>query len=134
MSSWRRAPPPPQQAFGDSLNDDLNTAEALAAVFEYVRDANSAMDAGEFRAGNVAAALDFLARFDSIFDVLKPTAQDQRHCRCRSGGADRGTHRRQESHAISPAPTRFANSFWSRASSWKTPRAACAGRGNKPKY
>ena len=65
-----------ERAFVDSLNDDLNTAEALAAVFEYVRAANSAMDSGEFRAGNVAAALAFLARFDSIFDVLKPTAQD----------------------------------------------------------
>ena len=64
------------QAFADSLNDDLNTAEALAAVFEYVRDANSAMDSGEFRQGNVAAALAFLERFDSIFDVLKPTAQE----------------------------------------------------------
>jgi cysteinyl-tRNA synthetase len=63
------------QAFRDSLNDDLNTAEALAAVFEYVRDANSAMDSGQFRSGNTAPALDFLARFDSIFDVLKPTAQ-----------------------------------------------------------
>jgi cysteinyl-tRNA synthetase len=63
------------QAFGESLNDDLNTAEALAAVFEFVRDTNSAMDAGEFRAGNVAGALEFLARFDSIFDVLKPTAK-----------------------------------------------------------
>jgi cysteinyl-tRNA synthetase len=61
------------QAFTDSLNDDLNTAEALAAVFEYVRDANSAMDSGEFRAGNAAAALQFLARFDSIFDVLNST-------------------------------------------------------------
>ena len=64
-----------QQAFFDSLNDDLNTAEALAAVFEYIRDTNSAMDSGEFRAGNAAAALAFLAQFDSIFDVLKPTAQ-----------------------------------------------------------
>src|ERR1041384_680421 len=27
-----------RDAFRDSLNDDLNTAEALAAVFEYVRD------------------------------------------------------------------------------------------------
>jgi cysteinyl-tRNA synthetase len=61
------------QAFSDSLDDDLNTAEALAAVFEYVRDANSAMDSGEFRAGNAAAALQFLGRFDSIFDVLRPT-------------------------------------------------------------
>jgi cysteinyl-tRNA synthetase len=65
-----------ERAFADSLNDDLNTAEALAAVFEYVRDANSAMDSGEFRAGNAAAALALLTRFDSIFDVLKPTAQE----------------------------------------------------------
>ena len=34
------------------------------------------MDSGEFRAGNAAAALAFLARFDSIFDVLRPAAQD----------------------------------------------------------
>ena len=65
-----------ERAFGDSLNDDLNTAEALAAAFEYVRDANSAMDSREFRAGNAPSALAFLTRFDSIFDVLKPTAQD----------------------------------------------------------
>jgi cysteinyl-tRNA synthetase len=58
------------QAFRDGLNDDLNTAEALASVFEYVRDLNSAMDAGEFRAGNVAPALAFLGLFDSVFDVL----------------------------------------------------------------
>ncbi len=63
------------KVFSDSLDDDLNTAEALAAVFEFVRDANSAMDSGEFRSGNTAAALEFLARFDSIFDVLAPTAR-----------------------------------------------------------
>jgi cysteinyl-tRNA synthetase len=63
------------RAFSDGLNDDLNTAEALAAVFEYVRDANSAMDAGEFRAGNSAGALGFLASFDAIFDVLRPARQ-----------------------------------------------------------
>ena len=60
-------------AFELALDDDLNTAEALAAAFEYIRDVNTAMDAGEFLAGNTAAALDFLARFDSVFDVLKPT-------------------------------------------------------------
>ena len=64
-----------QQAFTDGLNDDLNTAEALAAIYEYVRFANSAMNSGEFLAGNVPAALALLASFDSIFDVLRPTAQ-----------------------------------------------------------
>ncbi len=62
-------------AFRDSLNEDLNTAEALGAIFEYVREANTAMDSGGFRAGNVPAALDLLRRFDSIFDVLAPTVQ-----------------------------------------------------------
>ena len=38
-----------------------------------MRDANTAMDAGEFRAGNTAPALDLLDRFDRIFAVLEPT-------------------------------------------------------------
>jgi cysteinyl-tRNA synthetase len=61
-----------QRKFEESLDDDLNTAEGLAAAFEFVRDANTAMDAGEFRSADVAPALDFLVRFDSVFDVLKP--------------------------------------------------------------
>jgi cysteinyl-tRNA synthetase len=62
-------------AFDEALDDDLNAAEALAAAFEYVRDTNTAMDSGEFRAGNAAAAQDFLTRFDCIFDVLKPSTR-----------------------------------------------------------
>jgi cysteinyl-tRNA synthetase len=63
------------RAFDEALDDDLNTAEALGAVFEFVRDSNTAMDGGEFLAGNASAALAFLARFDSVFDVLKPSAR-----------------------------------------------------------
>ena len=33
------------------------------------------MDNGEFKAGNVAGALAFLKRFDSVFDVLLPSQQ-----------------------------------------------------------
>ena len=60
--------------FRASLDDDINTAEALGAVFEFVREANIALDAGEFRAGNVASARGLLDQFDSFFDVLKPAA------------------------------------------------------------
>jgi cysteinyl-tRNA synthetase len=62
------------EGFASAMDDDLNTAEALAAIFEYVRDANSAMDAGEFCRGNVGFALDLLNRYDAVFDVLKPSA------------------------------------------------------------
>ena len=62
--------------FDASLDDDLNTAEALAAIFEFVRETNILMDSGAFPAGNVAAVQDLLTRFDSVFDVLKPDAQE----------------------------------------------------------
>jgi len=64
------------QAFRDALDDDLNTAEALGVVYEYVREANTAMDAGQFRAANTAGALDLLEQFDAIFDVLRPTVAE----------------------------------------------------------
>lgn len=63
-------------AFDAALDDDLNTADALAAVFEYIRDANTAMDAGAFRSDNKPGARALLDRFDAIFDVLKPTVTE----------------------------------------------------------
>ncbi|HEY4086498.1 MAG TPA: cysteine--tRNA ligase [Bryobacteraceae bacterium] len=63
-----------QADFRAAMDDDLNTAEALAAVFEYLRDANIALDAGEFHLGNLAGARALLELFDSVFEVLKPSA------------------------------------------------------------
>jgi len=52
----------------------LNTARALAAVFDLVREANIAMDKGEFRqGGDVTAAQEFLAAFDKVFAVMEDT-------------------------------------------------------------
>ncbi|HEV2419701.1 MAG TPA: cysteine--tRNA ligase [Terriglobia bacterium] len=59
-----------RQAFEDALDNNLNTAEALAAVFGLVSEGNTAMDRGEFHDGDSAAALDMLDRWDRIFRVL----------------------------------------------------------------
>jgi cysteinyl-tRNA synthetase len=59
--------------FEAALDDNLNTAEALAAIFDLVRDANTAMDRGEFRDGDCPAFLDVLERWDRIFAVLEDT-------------------------------------------------------------
>ncbi len=64
-----------REAFDDGLDDDLNTADALAAVFEYIRDANTAMDTGAFREGCLTGAREFLQYFDSVFDVLSPSVR-----------------------------------------------------------
>jgi cysteinyl-tRNA synthetase len=59
------------EEFDAGLADDLNTAQALAAVFELVREANIAMDRGEFRREDAAPVRAVLDRFERVFGLLK---------------------------------------------------------------
>jgi len=59
------------EEFDRGLSDDLNTARALAAVFDLVREANIAVDKGEFRQGDVPSVLEFLATLDRVFAVVE---------------------------------------------------------------
>ena len=53
-----------------ALEDDLNTAQAQGAIFEMVRQANAAFDAGEIRKDDAPPLLDALKKFDEIFAVV----------------------------------------------------------------
>jgi cysteinyl-tRNA synthetase len=55
----------------DSLDDDLNTAQAQAAIFDMVRSANAAIDSGDLKKDDVPPLLASLAQFDEIFSVLE---------------------------------------------------------------
>ena len=55
-----------RNAFIDAMEDDLNTADALAAVFSLVRDINTAVSAGAGKAALEA----FAAVFDELTGVL----------------------------------------------------------------
>jgi len=57
--------------FDAGLSDDLNTARALAAAFDLLRETNIAMDKGDFRQGDVAAVQEFLANFDRVFAIME---------------------------------------------------------------
>src|SRR3984957_6524026 len=54
-----------------ALDDDLNTAQAQAAIFEMVRKANVMIDAGQIRKDDLAPLLAALQKFDEIFAVLR---------------------------------------------------------------
>jgi cysteinyl-tRNA synthetase len=54
-----------------ALNDDLNTAQAQAAIFDMVRKANVAIDNGQIKKDDVAPLLAALDKFDEIFAVLR---------------------------------------------------------------
>ena len=58
-----------------ALDDDLNTAEAQAAIFDMLRKANTALDAGEVFQDDIRPLLAALGQFDEIFGVLKDDDQ-----------------------------------------------------------
>ncbi len=61
----------------NALDDDLNTAQALGALFELVRKANTSIDRGNFLQGNVSGLLDSLDQWNRIFDVLPSSGENQ---------------------------------------------------------
>jgi cysteinyl-tRNA synthetase len=60
-----------QADFMAALSDDLNTAKARAPIFDLIRAANTAIDRGEFCAGDRDAILKALGAFDAVFDVIE---------------------------------------------------------------
>jgi cysteinyl-tRNA synthetase len=59
----------------NALDDDLNTAEAQAAMFDMLRKVNTALDASEVRQDDVKPLLGALEKFDDVFAVLKDDDQ-----------------------------------------------------------
>jgi len=60
-----------RKAFRAGLENDLNTAEARAAIFDLVRAGNIASDSGAVSDENAAAILEALREFDLVFAVLE---------------------------------------------------------------
>ncbi len=54
-----------------ALANDLNTAEARAPIFDLIRTSNTAIDQGQFFAGDREAVLAVLGNFDAVFDVIE---------------------------------------------------------------
>jgi cysteinyl-tRNA synthetase len=59
------------EEFDAGLADDLNTAVALAAAFDFLREANIAMDGGKFGDEDAIASQEFLTKFDEVFAVIE---------------------------------------------------------------
>jgi cysteinyl-tRNA synthetase len=59
-----------ERNFDAGLANDLNTAVALAAVFDLVRDANTLMDAGRFLQQDAPRAMAAMEKFDAVLALL----------------------------------------------------------------
>jgi cysteinyl-tRNA synthetase len=62
--------------FEEAMDDDLNTAEALAAVHDFVRETNSAIAQSVIKAGDKTALLSVIDRFDAVFGIFGEVKKD----------------------------------------------------------
>jgi cysteinyl-tRNA synthetase len=63
-------------AFGAALDDDLNISEALAALFDLVRDLNRRIEARSISSDDAARALALLRDLDRVLGVLPEAGDD----------------------------------------------------------
>ena len=59
------------QKFTAALANDLNTAEARAAIFDVLRAVNTSADKATLGSSDAALTLTLLAKFDSVFAILE---------------------------------------------------------------
>jgi cysteinyl-tRNA synthetase len=63
-------------AFGEALDDDLNISEALAALFELVRDLNRWIEGRSMSTADAGRALALLRELDTVLGVLPDPADE----------------------------------------------------------
>lgn len=56
--------------FGEALNDDLNTPEALAILFSWITDLNAALDSGDLGEAERLQSLELMAFMDQVLGVV----------------------------------------------------------------
>lgn len=72
-----------RQSFGDSMDDDLNTAGALGHLFSWLREVNSLLDAGLPTQEELDLLRDWLEQVDTVLDVLNEECDEEMECRVR---------------------------------------------------
>jgi cysteinyl-tRNA synthetase len=61
--------------FQESMDDDLNTAGALGALFTLIRDANTAIDSGRLSSGDAEGIRAALFKADAVLDIFPSIEQ-----------------------------------------------------------
>lgn len=59
-----------EKKFDSAMDNDFEIAEALAAIFELVKEINALLDANKLNSADVKATVELMAKFDSVLAVL----------------------------------------------------------------
>ena len=82
--------------FVEAMEQDLNTAGALGAIFELVRSLNAAIDSNELGGDDAAIVKATFERFDQVLGVLALRRQEDRHTALPAEEIDRLVGARQD--------------------------------------
>jgi len=63
-----------KQQFEDAMDDDFETPEALAAVFDFIKEINRRIDAKDLTRHSVEQIMTFLMRLDAVLGILVTTS------------------------------------------------------------
>ncbi len=66
-----------KNAFEKAMDDDLNISEALAAMFELVRQLNHHIDSGAIDKTSAVSAIKFLRKTDSVLGIMNFEAEEK---------------------------------------------------------
>ena len=87
--------------FETAMDDDFNTASALAAVHNLVREINTILAADELREDNRSAVLDAVAKFDAVLGIFGKEETDSLDAEIEALVEERQEVRRQRNFARS---------------------------------
>lgn len=59
-----------EKGFEEAMDDDLNTPAALAALFEFIRDMNRAIDEGKVSDGDLQKAYQLMLKLDKVLGII----------------------------------------------------------------
>ena len=71
--------PSEYKLFVGELDDDLNTSKALAIFFDWLRKTNSKIDDDSISNSEISEAINFVEKFNSIFDLLIDKSDIPKH-------------------------------------------------------
>lgn len=65
-----------QKRFEDAMNDDFQTPQALAAVFDFVKEVNRRIDTDALNRDSKESAMTFMMKIDNVLGVLVSTQNE----------------------------------------------------------
>jgi len=66
-----------QKSFDEAMDDDFNTPEALAVIFELIRNINPLLDKNQISKSQAKEILSFLKKIDKIFNFIFPAQKEK---------------------------------------------------------